>query len=295
VDSRKDFPLVSVLMITYNHELYIGQAIEGVLMQRVDFKLELVIGEDCSLDSTRAICERYAEHHPGKIRLLSSERNHGMMPNFLRTLKACNGKYIATCEGDDYWTDPLKLQKQVDFLERNKKFSGVFHNVLIINENLPDKIDSTTVRAGIYNQKEIYLNNVVPTLSLVFCNKVSIPQWLSKATIGDWYLHILNTNNGPYYCLNDIMGVYRKTTNGAFSGLDMLAKARARLEFYKNTKDIIDKGLKSLRRQSISGSYFQVASYEKRTPNKIKYFLLSLWYNPFHIKKIAYRFKILFL
>ena len=84
--TESDYPMVSVLMITYNHDLYIAQAIEGVLMQKVDFEMELVIGEDCSTDSTRAICSDYASKYPGRIRLLTSDRNHGMMPNFLRTL-----------------------------------------------------------------------------------------------------------------------------------------------------------------------------------------------------------------
>ena len=93
--------MVSVCMITYNHEAYIAQAIEGVLMQQTDFPIELVIGEDCSTDRTRAICLEYQQRHPGIIRLALRERNIGMMPNFVQTLQACEGKYIALCEGDD--------------------------------------------------------------------------------------------------------------------------------------------------------------------------------------------------
>ncbi len=119
-------PFVSVCMITYNHESFISQAIEGVLTQECNFHFELVIGEDCSPDSTRVICEQFTEQHPGIIRLLASDRNLGMMPNFIRTLNDCTGKYIAFCEGDDYWTDPHKLQKQVDFLEANPTY-GLIH------------------------------------------------------------------------------------------------------------------------------------------------------------------------
>jgi glucosyltransferase len=108
-------------MITYNHEPYIKQAIESVLMQRCNFPIELVIGEDCSKDETNRICEEYAKDNP-IINLLTSLSNLGMMPNLIRTLDACNGKYIAMLEGDDYWIDPLKLQKQVDFLEANEEY-----------------------------------------------------------------------------------------------------------------------------------------------------------------------------
>ena len=111
--------LVSVHMITYNHEPYIFQAIEGVLTQETDFPIELIIGEDCSTDRTREIVLDYQRKYPEIIRVIISDKNVGMHNNSRRTDKACRGKYIAFCEGDDYWTDPLKLQKQVDFLEKH--------------------------------------------------------------------------------------------------------------------------------------------------------------------------------
>ena len=120
-------PLVSVQMITYNHEPHIAQAIEGVLMQETDFSIELIIGEDCSTDRTRDIVLDYQKKYPEIIRVVTSEHNVGMIKNGWRTNKACRGKYIAFCEGDDYWTDPLKLQKQVDFLEVNPDY-GLVHS-----------------------------------------------------------------------------------------------------------------------------------------------------------------------
>ena len=110
-------PLVSVHMITYNHEPYIAQAIEGVLMQETAFPVELVVGEDCSTDRTREIVLDYQRRRPDFIRVLTTEHNVGMMGNSLRTAYACRGKYIAFCEGDDYWHRPRKLEKQVSVLE----------------------------------------------------------------------------------------------------------------------------------------------------------------------------------
>jgi glycosyltransferase involved in cell wall biosynthesis len=121
--SGKVRPLVSVCMITYNHELYISQAIDGVLMQQSNFPFELVVGDDCSTDSTLRICEEYAQNHQEVIRLLTTKTNLGIVPNFIRTLQACTGKYIAICEGDDFWTDPDKLQKQITFLEKNPDYA----------------------------------------------------------------------------------------------------------------------------------------------------------------------------
>src|SRR5690349_16516557 len=109
---------VSVCMVTYNHEKFIEKAIEGVLMQETDFDVELVIGEDFSTDQTRSIIEKYQQKYPGKIIIAPSEHNLGMMKNFVNTLNTCTGEYIALCEGDDFWTDPTKLQRQVEFMEK---------------------------------------------------------------------------------------------------------------------------------------------------------------------------------
>jgi glycosyltransferase involved in cell wall biosynthesis len=118
--------LVSIHMITYNHEPYIARAIEGVIGQRTSFPFELVIGEDCSTDATRAIVLDYQEKYPGIIRVVVSEDNVGWLKNSLRTTRACSGKYMAYCEGDDYWHNPDKLQLQVDFLEAHPDY-GMVH------------------------------------------------------------------------------------------------------------------------------------------------------------------------
>ncbi len=110
-------PLVSVRMITYNHESYIARAIQGVLRQKTDFDYELVIGEDCSTDATRQIVFEYQEKYPKIIRVITSEENVGIKKNGERTYQACRGKYIAWCDGDDFWHREDKLQKQVDVIE----------------------------------------------------------------------------------------------------------------------------------------------------------------------------------
>ena len=112
-------PVVSVQMCTYNHEPYIRQAIEGVMMQKTDFEFELVIGEDCSQDKTREICFEYQKKHPDKIRVLWWRENVSKLGGNSRRVQAhCRGEFIAFCEGDDYWIDPLKLQKQVDVMRK---------------------------------------------------------------------------------------------------------------------------------------------------------------------------------
>ena len=119
-------PLVSIKMITYNHAPFIAQAIEGVLQQKTNFPFELVIGEDCSTDGTRALVFEYQKKYPDIIRVVTSDENVGMKKNGLRVLAACLGKYIAFCEGDDYWHNLDKLQKQADYLDSHPECGLVF-------------------------------------------------------------------------------------------------------------------------------------------------------------------------
>lgn len=259
--SLNNYPMVSVLMITYNHELYIAQAIEGVLMQKVDFEMELVIGEDCSNDSTRAICENYASQYPDKIRLLPSDRNQGMMPNFLRTLDSCHGKYIAMCEGDDYWTDPLKLKKQVDFLENNSDFSLCIHDVITIYEGVPKENPfSCNWTKSTFTFSDVIDNHFIPTLSIVSRRNhiIPIPHWFVNCIVGDIPLELILLSKGDGFYFHETMGVKRKNIDGITADKERLKKrVRSFYDMYKNincfTEKKYNKNLKP-----------KIASYERK-------------------------------
>lgn len=122
-------------MVTYNHERYIRQALDSVLMQKVNFKYEIVIGDDCSPDNTQDIIREYTEKYSDIIKPVLRQKNIGAPNNGYDINKRCKGKYIATLEGDDYWTDDDKLQTQVDFLERHPKIFSVAHRVQIVDIN----------------------------------------------------------------------------------------------------------------------------------------------------------------
>ena len=155
-------PLVSIVCITYNHEPYLCQALDGFLMQRTTFPVEIILAEDCSTDGTRAICEEYAKRYPGKIRYIWSETNVGAVANERRAMEAAQGKYIAFCEGDDYWTDADKLQRQVDFMESHPDYSVCWHrckHLLVENgdmhedqcaEILPDGAEGIDIDLNLY-------------------------------------------------------------------------------------------------------------------------------------------------
>ena len=132
-------PKVSVCLVTYNHEKFIKQAIESVFMQKTDFDYEVVIGEDYSTDNTRKILSQYQMRYPHRIKAIFNNKNVGPVENFIRTLSTCKGKYIAYLEGDDYWTDAYKLQKQVDFLDKHPDYSLCFHSVEAFHQDQPDQ------------------------------------------------------------------------------------------------------------------------------------------------------------
>ncbi len=212
---------VSVAMITFNHEKYIREAIEGVLMQKTNFQYELVIGEDHSTDGTREICCEYASLNPGIIRILPSDTNLGIMLNFSRTLRECSGKYIAICEGDDYWTDPTKLQKQVDFLNANPSFVGCFHNT---EERYEDGILSSFLYVKLKYAQSISFNdlsyaNLMPTCSLVFINKNirNLPDWFQELPIGDWPLNLINAQYGNFWYIPHVMGIHRLSDKSSWA------------------------------------------------------------------------------
>lgn len=202
-------------MITYNHEKYIREAIEGVLMQIVSFDIELIIADDNSPDNTESIILDIASRHPnGKwIKYTKHKTNKGMMSNSIWALQQCKSKYIAICEGDDYWTDPYKLQKQVDVLESNADYSLCFHKVNILNQQNQLQEDTLTKVPHKYDDivslaKE---GNYIHTPSVLFRNKISkFPLNFSKSPIGDFYLYMLIAQYGKLYYIQEEMAVYRE-------------------------------------------------------------------------------------
>ncbi len=220
--------LVNICMITYNHEQYISQSIEAVLSQVTDFDFMLLIGEDNSTDRTKEICLDFAERFPGKIKLITSSGNVGMSKNFLRTYQACKGKYIAFCEGDDYWTDVNKLQKQVDFLEANIDYSACFHNVEMkeertgtLKEERTSESDHWILHKSLskesFGTTDLLGPWFIPSLSVVFVNypDFELPAWFFNCQYGDLPFMLLLSLRGNFKYMDQVMGVYRIHNNGA--------------------------------------------------------------------------------
>lgn len=213
-------PLLSVYIISYNHRSYIELAIESVLMQKVNFTWEIVIADDCSIDGTREIIERYANQYPDIIRTIFQPVNVGPTENWIELLKNLRGKYVACLDGDDYWTNPLKLQKQVDFLEANPDFTICFHRAEFRydDDNIPSKLSNE-------NQKEITTfedlanGNYISTLTCVYRNGLfeEFPEWIYQLKLSDWLLHLLNAQYGKIKFLDETMAIYRHHSQGVWT------------------------------------------------------------------------------
>jgi glycosyltransferase involved in cell wall biosynthesis len=240
-----DNPLVSIVCPTYNYEKYIKDAIEGFLMQKTNFSIEIIIHDDASTDTTADIIRKYEKKYPELIKPIYQKENQyskgiKSIENFI--WPKCSGKYIAICEGDDYWIDPYKLQKQVDFLEANPQYSLCFHKIKILLKNgrlVGDFI--TKVPSNTTTIKDLARHgNYIHTPSVVLRNDFEIPSWFSNCPIGDYPLYFIAVRDRKIKYLDEPMAVYRFGV-GVFSsqpkynqGVDMFV---TRQELIKNYPD----------------------------------------------------------
>jgi glycosyltransferase involved in cell wall biosynthesis len=214
--------MISICLITYNQEKFIRQTIESILAQKCSMPYELIIGEDCSKDKTRSTCLEYADRYPGLITVLDNEHNLGMIKNFTRCLEACRGEFIAFIEGDDYWTDDRKLEKQVAFLQANPGYSACFHNVILkferTNENA-ERVFHKDLSKNSFDTEDLLGQWFIPSGSVLFKNyfEWQLPDWFFRCQSGDIAFMLLLSLRGKIKYLDEVMGVYRIHDNGISS------------------------------------------------------------------------------
>ena len=217
-------PIVSICCTTYNHVEYIKEALDGFLMQKTNFKFEICIGEDESSDGTREICIDYSKKYPDIIKLFLRQRKdvmyiHGYPTgryNFIQTLNMCEGKYIAFCEGDDYWIDPYKLQKQVDFLEKKNDYGMVFTDGSLLYMDSNRFISSRYRNENVYTDyvfEHLIKKNYISTLT-VCAHKKLLDQGIEilsnkKWLMGDYPLWLSIAKTHKIGFINEITSVHR--------------------------------------------------------------------------------------
>jgi len=217
-------PLVSIICLTFNQEKYVCDCFEGFVMQQTSFPFEVLVYDDASTDSTPEIIKDYAAKYTEIFKpILYQENNFSKglgYVGFYTGIKEAEGAYIAYCEGDDYWTDPLKLQKQVDFLEANPSYEVCAHETLIRNDRYKHQdgllfsefnknlFVSTTKKH--YTFDDALTGNIFHVSSLMYRNfPIQLPEWLPQVSAGDMVLFMLLAEKGDMYVMPEVMSVYR--------------------------------------------------------------------------------------
>jgi glycosyltransferase involved in cell wall biosynthesis len=227
---------VSVIVVTYNHARFIAQALDSVLAQETDFPYEVIISEDCSTDGTRDIVLEYQRNDFKRIRLLLSAENLNTNDVLTRAIQAAHGRYIALLDGDDYWTSPYKLQKQVQFLDAHPDYSICFHNALIHFAD-GDAVDTyyNDVRQKLRpTVVDLWTRNFMATSSVMLRRDAvrELPIWYAAEAFGDWPLYMLVAEKGDIRYIPETMSVYRRHRDGVFGGMSSAEQLRAILTFY---------------------------------------------------------------
>ncbi len=223
--------LVSICVVTYNQERFIEQALEGIFAQKlpsIDF--EILIADDCSTDSTKQIIDAAINKYQNaaNIKKMYGSHNIGFARNFLRCISSATGKYIAICEGDDYWTDYEKLRKQIDILERKPEIALSFHRCE--QRDATGKLVGLSTRpaASEFDICTLAEANIIPTLSVVFRNsQTAFPEWYYRLSAVDFPLHLTTARRGHVHYSEEVMGVYRTHQGGVWSSKSNVDRLRA--------------------------------------------------------------------
>lgn len=217
--SATDAPKVSIVTTTHNQEAYVRQAFDSFVAQQVDFPVEIIVADDASTDSTPTIISEYAERYPHLFRPILRSENLGLNRNLVGALDTARGEYIALCEGDDYWVDPLKLSKQVAFLDRHPQTAVCFHPVRVVWEDGHAK-DSTfppLYLRGNLSVEALILMNFIQTNSVVYRRLQRYDDIPADVMPLDWYLHVRHAVHGDIAMLPETMAVYRRHADGMWN------------------------------------------------------------------------------
>lgn len=220
-------PLVSISCLVFNHAPYLRQCLDGFMMQKTDFTFEVLIHDDASTDGSADIIREYESKYPDIVKPIYETENqwkHGRRGSAVFNFPRAQGKYIALCEGDDYWTDPLKLQKQVDFLESHPDYSMCFHNAMNQYEGQNRPMEQfSSIENKEYFIEDLLNYWMIPTASVVFRTEVVRSELYKTVTdanlmFGDTPLFLTCVREGRIMGFSETMSIYRRTSSGVSSG-----------------------------------------------------------------------------
>ena len=239
---NEEFIMLSIKMLAYNHEKYIVQAIESILTQKTEYSFELIIGEDCSTDNTRSIIKKYEEEYPDIIRVIYQKSNQGCTMNSYLLDLAARGKYIAGCEGDDFWCDETRIQRDVDFLEAHPEYVGVCHRCRVVDEDGREvdeatieeknkfwKFDSEIFKLSDYEKWLTPGHGCAQTRRNVIKENPDIDYsiiYKASKRVGDRTHLLIHVIEGDIYCMQDVVACYRYRVSGNQQNFMALQKKR---------------------------------------------------------------------
>lgn len=232
--TNENAPMVSVVMIAYNSAPFISSAIEGVLRQKTDFPVELLVADDSSTDSTPDIIRHYAALHPDIVKPLFHPTNMGVQRNYLSLFPLARGKYMAMCDADDYWSSRHKLSRQVGYMERHPECAICFHRV--INYFQPSGIKSLSAKpeSPDFMIDTLARANLITNMSVLYRRRLvdlsNLPQWLEQVRLVDYAMHMLYASHGTIHFINRPMGVYRQAETAIWSQADRFDKQKMALD-----------------------------------------------------------------
>ena len=239
---------LTIVTTTYNHEKFIEEALNGFVSQKTTFPFQVLISDDCSTDNTAKIIRKYQKKYPNIIKPIFRKKNLGPMENFIETLNEVHTTYVALCDGDDYWTDENKLQKQVDFLDEHPDYTVCFHPVKVVREDkrkedilYPTKKMLKKIKS--FDIDALLKCNFIQTVSVVYrwaFNNVMLSKEFVSLAPGDWFLAIEHAKKGKIGFIDEVMAIYRRHESGVWSAqnLDLSENfykmGRLQLAFYQN-------------------------------------------------------------
>jgi glycosyltransferase involved in cell wall biosynthesis len=258
---------VSVILLTYNHERFLTQAIESVLAQRTRTPFELLITEDCSTDRSREIIDAFAARHPDRIRVFISEHNLKSNESTLRALRAARGRYLAFLDGDDYWTSNDKLQRQVDFLDTHQQCTMCFHNAMVVRDDGSTlKREFTAINLPTITElPNLLRGNYIAGCSAMIRRDVlqDIPAWYEYANYGDWPLYVFAAQRGSIGFLPEAMGVYRLHDEGVWSSATRDRQIQGIIQFYNSISNHLGPSYRAQILPMLARYYFELGVLKK--------------------------------
>ncbi len=234
------------MMLAYNHADYVGQALEGVLNQNVNFPFEIVVGEDCSQDETRSILMEYQLRHPEVVRVITYDENVGMNQNFRTVAEACRGEFVAICEADDYWTSNEKLSRQLRIAESRPELSLIVHNAMVEPFNGRRYVLKNMKSDCEFNVRDVLSSTgqFAATASYFVRREVlsSLPVWIDDAPVIDFFIEAYSQLVGRGYYMHDVMSIYRIGQPGGWTKNVLQQRTKAAV-FKKRMIDCYDEML----------------------------------------------------